>query len=189
MSSFAASTMASTISSRLALGTRTRVCATHACPVFIRPVKVSMPAISAGSASASTMAADLPPSSSEQRLSCSPHAAPIALPAAVEPVKVILSTSGCATSALPVSGPPGTTESTPSGRPASVNSSAITLADNGVSGAGLRTTEQPADNAGPSLLQIRNSGTFQAVIAPTTPTGSRVICVFPNRPSRYSCHV
>ena len=75
---------------------------------------------------------------------------------------------------------------TPSGTPASVKISATALAVRGVSGAGLSTTEQPAASAAPSLLQTRNSGTFHAVIAPTTPTGSRVMRVVPNRPLRYS---
>ena len=57
---------------------------------------------------------------------------------------------------------------------------------NGVSAAGLSTTVQPASNAGPSLLAARNSGTFHATIAPTTPTGSRVTSVWPYTPLRTS---
>ena len=52
------------------------------------------------SASGSTIAADLPPSSRLQRLSCSPHSAAIRRPARVLPVKLILSTSGCLTRLL-----------------------------------------------------------------------------------------
>ena len=94
-------------------------------------------------------------------------------------MKVSLSTSGLAVSARPVSGPPGTTDSTPSGRPASANTSASALALSGVSAAGLSTTVHPASSAGPSLLHARNSGTFQATTAPTTPTGSRTTSVWP----------
>src|SRR4029078_7311995 len=86
--------------------------------------------------------------------------------------KVNLSTSELAVSARPVSGPPGTIESTPSGSPASANISAIANTDSGVSLAGLSTTVQPAIRAGPSLLAARKNGTFHAVTAPTTPLGS-----------------
>ena len=82
-------------------------------------------------------------------------------------------------SAWPVSIPPGTTESTPSGRPASANTSAKAFVVSGVSAAGLSTTVQPASSAGPSLLTARNSGTFHATIAPTTPIGSRWTMVCP----------
>ena len=49
------------------------------------------------SASSRMIAADLPPSSSTQCLICSPHTWPIFFPTSVEPVKVTMSTSGCAT--------------------------------------------------------------------------------------------
>ena len=97
----------------------------------------------------------------------------------VLPVKVNLSMSGLAVNACPVSGPPGTTDNTPSGRPASANTSASALMVSGVSAAGLRTIVHPAISAGPSLLQARNNGTFQATTAPTTPTGSRNTRVCP----------
>ena len=84
-----------------------------------------------------------------------------------------MSRSGLAVSACPVSMSPGTTDNTPSGSPASANTSASALVVSGVSAAGLSTTVQPASNAGPSLLTARNSGTFHATIAPTTPIGSR----------------
>lgn len=94
-------------------------------------------------------------------------------------MKVNLSIASLAVSARPVSGPPGTTDSTPSGRPASANICAIANTDSGVSAAGLSTTVQPASRAGPSLLAARKNGTFHAVIAPTTPIGSRVTSVWP----------
>ena len=71
------------------------------------------------SASARTMFGDLPPSSSVTRLSARPAVAPISRPTAVEPVKAILSTPGCSTSAAPVAPSPVTTLTTPSGIPAS----------------------------------------------------------------------
>ena len=51
-------------------------------------------ATAAGSASSSTTAADLPPSSRLTRLRSAAHAAATALPAAVEPVNETLSTPG-----------------------------------------------------------------------------------------------
>ena len=125
------------------------------------------------------MAADFPPSSSVHGLSISAARLPISLPTAELPVNVNMSTSGLEVSAWPVSMPPGTTDSTPSGRPASANISAKAFAVKGVSAAGLSTTVQPASSAGPSLLTARNSGTFHATIAPTTPIGSRCTMVWP----------
>ncbi len=55
----------------------------------------------ARSASSRMIAADFPPSSRVRRLSCAPHSAAIRFPAAVEPVKLILSTSRCVTRCSP----------------------------------------------------------------------------------------
>ena len=56
------------------------------------------------------------------------------------------------------------------------------MADKGVSGAGFKTTVQPAASAGPSFLVIMDEGKFQGVMAPTTPTGCettrRRFCLF-----------
>ncbi len=98
---------------------------------------------------------------------------PISLQTAELPVNVNMSTSGFEVKAWPVSTPSGTTDSTPSGRPASAKMSANAFVVNGVSAAGLSTTVQPASSAGPSLLTARNNGTFQVTIAQTTPLGSR----------------
>ena len=70
-------------------------------------------------------------------------------PTAVDPVKVTTSTPACPASAVPASAPaPVTTLNTPSGRPASDARRASVRVVNGVSSAGLMTTEQPAANAG-----------------------------------------
>ena len=98
------------------------------------------------------MAADLPPSSSVHALSFSAASLPISLPTAELPVKVNLSSSGLAVSARPVSGPPGTTDSTPSGRPASANTSASALVDSGVSAAGLSTIGAAGQQRGAELV-------------------------------------
>src|SRR5690606_20420294 len=91
------------------------------------------------------------------------------------PVKLILFTPGCATRAAPTSGPPGTTLTTPGGKPAASISLASSSVVTGVCSAGLSTTVQPAASAGASFHTAAISGTFQGVIAPTTPTGRRVV--------------
>ena len=169
----------STISSYRDCGAKMRVCATQACPEFISPANNSIGSEASRSASSRMIAADLPPSSSVHGLSLSAASLPTSLPTAELPVKVYLSTFGLAVSARPVSGPPGTTDSTPSGSPAAAKASAMALTVSGVSAAGFSTTVQPASRAGPSLLQARNIGTFQAATAPTTPIGSRSTRVWP----------
>ncbi|SHS50881.1 Uncharacterised protein [Mycobacteroides abscessus subsp. abscessus] len=172
-------TMPSTTSSYRDRGASTRVWLTQPWPAFISPENTSIGSAAARSASSSTMAADLPPSSSVTFLRFFAAISAISLPTAVLPVKLNTSTSGLLVSARPVSAPPGTTDSTPSGTPASANTSARMKLDSGVSAAGLSTTVQPARNAGPILLSARNSGTFQAAMAATTPAGSRVTSVWP----------
>ena len=129
------------------------------------------------------MAADLPPSSRLNRLRLAPQAAPIFLPATVEPVKDTLFTPGWLTRYSPTSRPAGTTLSTPLGKPASARISAKTLASSGVSGAGLNTTELPESSAGANLAAARKKGTFHGVMAATTPIGSLVTITGPSMPS------
>ena len=115
---------ASTISSYRERGARMRVCATQACPLFMTPENTSIGTEAARSTSSSRMAADLPPSSRVHGLSISAARLPISLPTAELPVNEKMSMSGLDVSACPVSIPPGTIDSTPSGRPASANTSA-----------------------------------------------------------------
>jgi len=156
-----------------------RVWPTQACPVFMIPENTIIGTAAARSTSSRMMAADFPPSSRVHGLSISAARLPISLPTPELPVKVNRSTSRLDVNACPVSIPPGTTDRTPSGRPASAKTSAKAFAVNGVSAAGLSTTVQPASSAGPSLLIARKSGTFHATIAPTTPMGSRCTIVWP----------
>src|SRR3954462_5876982 len=149
-----------------------RVCAPHASPVFISAVGMRPGIVVARSASSRMIAADLPPSSSVQRLSRSPHNAAIRLPATVEPVNEILSTSGWVTMCSPTSRPACTMLSTPAGSPASCTASASRYAFRGASGAGFNTTVDPDASAGASFSMVTNSGTFHGTMAPTTPTGS-----------------
>jgi hypothetical protein len=140
------------------------------------------------SASSQMIAADLPPSSSVCRLSRSPQMAPIRRPAAVDPVKVTLSTPGWLTKCCPESGPAATILTTPGGITASWISSANRYASSGVSGAGFHTTVHPATSAGANLPDAVTCGPFHGVIAATTPTGSRRTVTGPRIPSRRSSH-
>src|SRR2546430_388577 len=92
------------------------------------------------SASSNTTKGDLPPSSSDSFLCESAVALRIARPTSVEPVKAILSTSGCTTNASPVEPSPVTIFTTPGGSPTSLQSSANARAVSGVNSAGFNTT-------------------------------------------------
>ncbi len=98
------------------------------------------------------------------------------LPVAVEPVKTTLFTSSCSARRAPASRPvPVTTLTTPSGTPASCINFAIIKGVSGASSEGFNTTVQPVAKAG-AIFQIEAAvGAFQGIIAPTTPTGSRVV--------------
>ena len=128
-----------------------RVCATHASPLFMSAFGMSPGIVVERSASSRMIAADLPPSSRVQRLSCSPQSAAIFLPATVDPVNEILSTSGWVTMCSPTSRPACTMLSTPAGSPASCTASASRYALSGVSGAGFSTTVEPDASAGREL--------------------------------------
>ena len=125
------------------------------------------------STSAKMMFGDLPPSSRPTRLIVAAAARMISRPVAVSPVKLILATSGCAASAAPIEAPgPGTTLSTPGGRPASSPSSPRRSAVSGVRLAGLSTTVLPQASAGASFHVAMTIGKFHGTIRPTTPSGS-----------------
>src|SRR4051794_41084665 len=147
-----------------------------------------MNALEARSTSSSTIAALLPPSSSDTRFSRSVASAPTRRPAAVDPVNDTLSMPGWVTRYSLTSRSAGSTDSTPSGSPASVNNAPSHSASIGVSGAGFNTTVHPASSAGTTLLMAMNSGTFHGMIAATTPTGSRRTRLSPNIPVRVSSH-
>ena len=125
------------------------------------------------SASAKTMLALLPPSSSVTRFTWSAQPAMICLPTSVEPVKQTLRTSGCVTNRWPTTDPlPGMTVSTPAGSPASSASSPIRIAVSGVISAGLSTTVLPAASAGAKPQPAIGIGKFHGTMTPTTPSGS-----------------
>src|SRR5204862_5616533 len=68
---------------------------------------------------------------------------------------------------------PGSTQSQPSGRPASAITAANRTADNGVWLAGFSTTAHPAASAGATLWPTRLSGKLNGLMAPITPIGTR----------------
>ena len=132
------------------------------------------------SASAKTTFADFPPSSSDTRLTVAAAPRMTRAPTSVEPVKLILATSGCSTRRSPTTRPgPTTTLRTPSGMPASRASSARRSADSGVSSAGLSTTVLPQASDGPSFQLAMLSGKFHGTIRPTTPSGSWKVMSIP----------
>ena len=115
-----------------------------------------MPTAAARSASSSTIAADLPPSSRKTFFRVGAAAAMIARPVAVEPVNETRSTRGsvASTEATPLSRGV-TTLSTPGGRSVcSVASRPSSAATHGVSGAGLSTTVLPASERGTDLGEV-----------------------------------
>ncbi len=98
------------------------------------------------------------------------------MPTVGEPVNVTLSMSGWSTMAWPAVLPkPGTTLSTPGGKPASSAISPILSAVRGVISAGFSTTVQPQASAGAIFHMPIISGKFQGMMAPTTPSGSRTV--------------
>ena len=141
-----------------------------------------MPPVTAVSRSASSRMtlADLPPSSRATRFTVPAAIAAIRLPARVDPVNEIMSTSGWDTSASPMSGPlPLTRLKTPVGSPISSKISASAKTSSGVTSVGLTTTVHPAAKAAATLRATWCSGKFHGVMQPTTPTGSRTIKELP----------
>jgi hypothetical protein len=116
----------------------------------IAPMKIFC-AVSTGSASSSTIAASLPPSSSVRRLSVSAPLAMTFLPVAVEPVNATLAMRGCCVSNGPRSFWSTSVLTTPGGS-RRAHSSPNRSVVSGVVGAGLSTIVLPASSAGASLL-------------------------------------
>ncbi len=128
------------------------------------------------SASARTTIAFFPPSSRATRLRRRPARSAIRLPVAEAPVKEMTGTSGDSTIASPTSAPPPVTRlTTPGGKPASAISSTRSVAQCGVSDAGLRTTVLPATRAGIVFQAGIAIGKFQGVMIPATPIGWRTL--------------
>lgn len=104
------------------------------------------------SASAHTMSADLPPSSSCSFLMFTADAWMMLRPVCVDPVNAMRSTSGWAASAWPASLPkPVTTLRTPSGTPASWRISATRSTDREASSDGFSTAVHPLARTAPMI--------------------------------------
>ncbi len=141
--------------------------AQQSCPALSKTAHGAARAAASTSASANTMFADLPPSSSVTRLIVAAAEAAIDAPTSVEPVKAIFPTPGCSTSRCPQVRPgPTTTLTTPSGTPAAAAISAKRTAVSGVSSAGFSTTVLPAASAGASFQEAIASGKFHGVMRP-----------------------
>ncbi len=113
--------------------------------------------MTAGSASSSTIAASLPPSSRVNRLRSGAAAAATALPVGTDPVKLIFATAGWEVIQAPSSSPPLTTLTTPGGS-TPARTAPRARVDSGVNGDGLSTTVLPASSAGPSFHPASSSG-------------------------------
>ena len=150
-----------------------RVGALQDCPVLLHTAKTPRDTARPNSASSRMMLADLPPSSCATRFTVGAAFRATSTPARVEPVKETMSTSGCAESAAPTTGPaPFTRLKTPGGTPASCRISAKIRAFSGATSDGLSTIVHPAASAGATLQAIWFSGQFHGVMKAHTPTGS-----------------
>ena len=117
------------------------------CPALEKLDQNSCSATFSTSASASTIEASLPPSSSVMRFKSLLAPSMIFLPVAVEPVKVILSIPGWLVIIGPSSSGPVMMLTVPAGT-TSLISSAMRSVVSGVKGEGLSTMVQPATSAG-----------------------------------------
>src|SRR5262245_34496713 len=125
------------------------------------------------SASAKTMLADLPPSSSSVRLSRGAAACWIARPTGELPVNEIMSTSGAATSASPMAGAEPETKLTTPGGSSEATIRQSSLMPSGSTGGGFTTTVLPQASAGPIFPAQLVIGKLNGLMQATTPTGSR----------------
>ena len=149
-------------------GTSMRVGALHDWPEFVHMPARSRVMTSSKSASSRMMFADLPPSSCATRFTVGAALRATSMPARVEPVNDIMSTSGCDASGTPTLTPsPFTRLNTPAGTPAASMISAKMIAFSGATSDGLSTIVQPAASAGATLHAIWFSGQFHGVIIPT----------------------
>ncbi len=159
---FAAAVNRSSTSSAMLWWTRTREPAVQFCPVVRNAASIMLSISSSPYSSASAIRTWglLPPISKETRLKLvSAASARMRRPVAVDPVNDSARTSGLRASALPVTVPwPGSTVSTPSGRPASAARAARCRVERGVASAGLSSSELPAASAGPTFQAAMASG-------------------------------
>ena len=175
-SPFARASSFSSSGSTTGFSTMTREQAVQRWPV-VPKADHRMPSVARSrSASRRTTTAFLPPSSSETRLSRRAARSAIDLPVDEWPVNEMTGTSGDSTIASPTSEPdPVTRLTTPAGKPASAMSSTTSVAQCGVSLAGLKTTVFPATSAGIIFQHGIAIGKFQGVMIPAMPIGWRML--------------
>ena len=115
----------------------------------------------------------MPPSSKLTLLKSLAAFCEINAPALVDPVKEIISISGCLVNASPVIKPsPLIKLKTPGGNFVSSINSAKIIDDNGASSDGFKTIVQPDAKAGITFKQTWFIGQFHGVINAQTPLGS-----------------
>src|SRR6478672_5914552 len=92
----------------------------------------------------------------------------------VEPTNETAATPGCSSSASTATLSPWTTLKTPSGRPASFNSSAVRSDADGSFSEGFRMKQLPEAIAGAHIHMGTIAGKLNGVIPATTPSGWRI---------------
>src|SRR6187200_3322279 len=92
----------------------------------------------------------------------------------VEPTNETAPTSGCSRIASTATLSPCTTLKTPSGRPASLSSSAVQIDAEGSFSDGFSTNVLPHASAGPHIHMGTIAGKLNGVIPATTPSGWRI---------------
>ncbi len=93
---------------------------------------------------------------------------------AVEPTNDTAATSGCSRIASTATLSPWTTLKTPSGRPASLSSSAVRTDADGSFSDGFSTNVFPQASAGAHIHMGTIAGKLNGVIPATTPSGWRI---------------
>ena len=169
--SFAAFSLTSAMnSSWTSRCTRSREPATHDCPAPENTAEIAPSAARSRFASAKTMFALLPPSSSTVGMPTCAVATPTRLPVGTEPMNDTLPTRSSVVTADPTVAPsPTATLKTPSGSPASWAICARRTVESGVNSLGLSTIALPAASGAAEFQPAVNSGAFHGVTATTTP--------------------
>jgi hypothetical protein len=150
--------------------TKMRSTEMHACPQLASPPMIAARAARSRLASAQTMNASLPPSSSSTGIGRSAAAAITLRPVATEPVKNSMSTFAFV-SAAPVLPSPCTISTTPAGSPSRWKKSAMTSPDSGVTSDGFKTTVLPPISAEITGNTDSWNGKFHGAMMPMTPRG------------------
>ena len=161
---------------RWAIADAARLAAVQLCPWRVKRMEVTAPmTVFSKSQSAKTSMGLFPPSSSVTGISFFAAAWLTMRPTSTLPVNVTLRTFGCSTSGAPHSGPNPDRMLKQPGGSTLPSSSQMRSTVSGASSALFTTTVLPATSAGATFSAISSNGTFQGIIAPTTPSGSRTV--------------